>query len=167
MEKVLRYIGPVAVGLIGADPAFLSYESGVFTSSKGGRCDSGQADHAMLITGYGEEVMKNGKVQRYWIARNSWGTGWGEGGYVRMARTGGGRGHRGVCGIAHGPSVALGGMFTKGANRDVKLGKKNDLYGRPNGSTLDGEWDSDSGQASPVDESTIARATSQIDSIIQ
>ncbi|KAL9185737.1 hypothetical protein ACHAXT_003514 [Thalassiosira profunda] len=117
MEKVLRYIGPVAVGLIGADPAFLSYESGIYTSSKGGKCEFGQADHAMLITGYGEEVSKDGKVQKYWIARNSWGSGWGEKGYVKFAREGGRKGHPGVCGIARSPSVALGGMFTK----DVKL----------------------------------------------
>ena len=47
IEKVVRYIGPVAVGLIGADPAFLSYESGVFTSTKGkeGKCETSQADH--------------------------------------------------------------------------------------------------------------------------
>jgi len=47
IEKVVRYIGPVAVGLIGADPSFLSYESGVFTSTKGkeGKCETSQADH--------------------------------------------------------------------------------------------------------------------------
>lgn len=38
-------LGPVAVGLIGADPSFLSYEKGVFASTKGGKCDLGQADH--------------------------------------------------------------------------------------------------------------------------
>lgn len=65
MEKVLRFIGPVAVGLVGADPSFLAYTGGVF-SVKGGKCDSGEADHAMLIVGYGEEDNKDGtKVRRY------------------------------------------------------------------------------------------------------
>lgn len=59
MEKVLRYIGPVAVGLIGADPSFLAYKGGVFYS-KGGKCDLGVADHAMLIVGYGEEDNEDG-----------------------------------------------------------------------------------------------------------
>ena len=59
MEKVLRYIGPVAVGLVGADPSFLAYTGGVF-SVKGGKCDLGEADHAMLIVGYGEEDNKDG-----------------------------------------------------------------------------------------------------------
>ena len=51
IEKVVRYIGPVAVGLIGADPAFLSYESGVFMSTKGkeGKCETSQADHGKCI----------------------------------------------------------------------------------------------------------------------
>lgn len=65
MEKVLRYIGPVAVGLVGADPSFLAYKGGVF-SVKGGKCESGEADHAMLIVGYGEEENKDGtKVRGY------------------------------------------------------------------------------------------------------
>jgi hypothetical protein len=59
MEKVLRYIGPVAVGLIGAEQSFLSYKSGIY-STKGGKCDLGVADHAMLIVGYGEEDNKDG-----------------------------------------------------------------------------------------------------------
>ncbi|KAL3779366.1 hypothetical protein HJC23_005226 [Cyclotella cryptica] len=116
MEKVLRYIGPVAVGLIGADPAFLAYKGGVFYS-KGGKCDLGVADHAMLIVGYGEDDNGDGTKTKYWIARNSWGKGWGENGYIRMARIGGRKGSRGVCEIARSPSVALGGMFT----RDVDL----------------------------------------------
>ncbi|KAL7537402.1 hypothetical protein ACHAXR_007795 [Thalassiosira sp. AJA248-18] len=156
MEKVLRYIGPVAVGLIGADPAFLAYEKGVFTSSKGGKCDLGQADHAMLITGYGEEVSKDGTVVKYWIARNSWGSGWGENGYVRVARSGGKKGHRGVCGIARSPSVALGGMFTK----DVELGKEG-LYG----STISGE--SGHSGSKNTDNSAVARGSSQIQSVLQ
>lgn len=105
MELVLRYIGPIAVGVNGADPSFLAYEGGIFHSKKCGQ----NANHAMLIVGYGQETdRKSGKVTRYWIARNSWGIGWGEKGYVRMKRGSGKKGKRGVCGIARSPSVALG-----------------------------------------------------------
>lgn len=60
LEKVIRYIGPVAVGLGAYDPTFLSYSGGVFTSNEGSRCNHLVADHAMLIVGYGEEVARNG-----------------------------------------------------------------------------------------------------------
>lgn len=60
LEKVIRYIGPVAVGLGAYDPAFLSYSGGVFTSTGGSRCNHLVADHAMLIVGYGEEVSSDG-----------------------------------------------------------------------------------------------------------
>eukprot|EP00571_Detonula_confervacea_P001191 CAMPEP_0172317242 /NCGR_PEP_ID=MMETSP1058-20130122/31011_1 /TAXON_ID=83371 /ORGANISM="Detonula confervacea, Strain CCMP 353" /LENGTH=747 /DNA_ID=CAMNT_0013031757 /DNA_START=6 /DNA_END=2249 /DNA_ORIENTATION=+ len=157
MEKVLRYIGPVAVGYIGSDPAFLSYKEGVFLSTKGGRCDSAQADHALLVVGYGEEVSKDGTVTKYWIVRNSWGSGWGENGYARVARMGGKKGHHGVCGIARSPSVALGGMFTK----DVEL-DKNGVYG----STHSMEHLHNGSDSRHSDNSTIARASSQIKSVI-
>lgn len=48
---------------------------------------------------------------KYWIARNSWGEGWGEDGYVRVKRGQGAKGEQGVCGIARSPSVALGGTL--------------------------------------------------------
>lgn len=60
LEKVIRYIGPVAAGLGAYDPAFLSYSGGVFTSNEGSRCNHLVADHAMLIVGYGEEVANDG-----------------------------------------------------------------------------------------------------------
>lgn len=38
--------------------------------------------------------------QDYYLVRNSWGTGWGEQGYARIARTGNGLG---ICNIQLGP----------------------------------------------------------------
>lgn len=110
MELVLRYVGPVAVGINGDSSEFLSYSGGIFDKP---RCKQ-KANHALLVVGYGEEESSpEGEVIRYWIARNSWGTGWGENGYVRIKRGPGHRGVPGVCGIARNPSVALGGVLLR------------------------------------------------------
>ncbi|XP_068125015.1 tubulointerstitial nephritis antigen-like [Hyperolius riggenbachi] len=42
--------------------------------------------HSVRITGWGEEIGLNGQIQKYWLAANSWGKDWGEGGYFRIAR---------------------------------------------------------------------------------
>merc|ERR1711937_138877 len=83
IEYALKYVGPVAVGFNGADPKFINYGGGIYDST-----DCGQvANHALLIVGYDHEdvVVTNAadgttktETIRYWIARNSWGTGWGE-----------------------------------------------------------------------------------------
>jgi hypothetical protein len=121
MEMALRYIGPIAVGVNGADPAFVAYEGGIFDKAD---CDQG-ANHAMLIVGYDEEwnVERNETI-RYWIARNSWGKGWGEQGYMRVKRGPGGKRIPGVCGIARSPSVALGGEIR--LDRETIVGEKMD-----------------------------------------
>ena len=55
-------------------------------------CRKGPLDHAVTAVGYGSE---NGKD--YFIVRNSWGSGWGEHGYFRIATES--DGDEGVCGI--------------------------------------------------------------------
>lgn len=67
---------------------FMNYSSGIITADEG--CPHA-IDHAIVAVGWGEE---NGT--QYYIVRNSWGTSWGEEGYVRMATEGG---LYGVCGI--------------------------------------------------------------------
>ncbi|XP_019174050.1 PREDICTED: ervatamin-B-like [Ipomoea nil] len=84
---------PVSVGItIGAE-VFQHYKTGVFTGVDGdeGYCGSGY-HHAVTIIGYG--TSDNG--EDYWLVKNSWGTSWGENGYMKMVR---GINEGGVCGI--------------------------------------------------------------------
>merc|ERR1712048_873272 len=64
------------------------YSGGVVDSE---RCGT-KLDHAVIAIGYDTDSTG----QRYWIVRNSWGTGWGEEGYIRIADNGDGDG---ICGI--------------------------------------------------------------------
>ncbi|KAI5660658.1 hypothetical protein M9H77_19981 [Catharanthus roseus] len=66
----------VSVGIDASSRTFQLYKSGIYTG------DCGKSiNHAVNVVGYGVE---NGVD--YWIVRNSWGTNWGENGYVRMQR---------------------------------------------------------------------------------
>jgi len=66
------------------------YQSGIFDKSS--KC-SGRVNHAVNVVGYGRE---NGKD--FWLVRNSWGTSWGESGYMKLLR-GSGNG-QGMCSVA-------------------------------------------------------------------
>lgn len=71
----------------------MSYKSGIWNPSS---CSNTNLDHALLIVGYGTE---NGTP--YWIIKNSWGSDWGEKGYVRMVRG------KKKCGVAMAVSSAV------------------------------------------------------------
>eukprot|EP00798_Chlamydomonas_sp_ICE-L_P022865 gene22865-30038_t len=60
-------------------------------------------DHAMVILGYGEE-----DGEKYWILKNSWGTEWGEGGFIRMKRF---VKDVGQCGLTSMPTMVTRGPF--------------------------------------------------------
>jgi len=84
-------VQPVSVAIEADQAAFQLYKSGVFTATCGTNLD-----HGVLAVGYGSD---NG-VDFYKV-KNSWGTTWGEGGYIRFAR--GISQKEGQCGILSGP----------------------------------------------------------------
>ncbi|XP_042380640.1 thiol protease SEN102-like [Zingiber officinale] len=87
---------PVSVAIDASGRDFQFYSEGVFTGSCGT-----SSNHAVAVVGYGET--KDGT--KYWIVKNSWGTNWGEQGYIRMER--GTPKKEGTCGIAMSPSYPI------------------------------------------------------------
>eukprot|EP00359_Climacostomum_virens_P007526 CAMPEP_0204919608 /NCGR_PEP_ID=MMETSP1397-20131031/16900_1 /ASSEMBLY_ACC=CAM_ASM_000891 /TAXON_ID=49980 /ORGANISM="Climacostomum Climacostomum virens, Strain Stock W-24" /LENGTH=783 /DNA_ID=CAMNT_0052093215 /DNA_START=858 /DNA_END=3209 /DNA_ORIENTATION=+ len=68
--------GPIACGVCSTENFFVNYTGGIYNNT-----DYCEIDHDISVVGYGEE---NG--QKFWKARNSWGTYWGEDGYFRVVR---------------------------------------------------------------------------------
>ena len=81
---------PVSVSIQANNPIFQYYTGGIINDRSCGT----QLDHGVLVVGYGEE-----EGQKYWIVKNSWGTDWGEEGYVRIGRNDSSE-NPGICGIA-------------------------------------------------------------------
>jgi len=82
LKKLVAKHGAVITGVNGYGP-FQSYAGGIFQG-----CRSRRSNHAVSVVGYGSE---NGVD--YWLIKNSWGTSYGEKGYIRLRRG------TGECGI--------------------------------------------------------------------
>ncbi|GAV89874.1 Peptidase_C1 domain-containing protein/Inhibitor_I29 domain-containing protein [Cephalotus follicularis] len=80
---------PVSVAVEGGGYDFQLYSSGIFS----GECGT-DLDHAITAIGYGTSA----DGTKYWLVKNSWGTGWGESGYMLMKRDISAK--EGLCGIA-------------------------------------------------------------------
>ena len=63
---------PVSIAIEADQPEFQLYKSGVYT----GKCGT-NLDHGVLAVGYDTD---------YYLVKNSWGTTWGEGGYIKLGR---------------------------------------------------------------------------------
>lgn len=81
---------PVSIAIEADTKSFQLYKEGIYTDSGCGT----NLDHGVALVGYDTN-------QKYFILRNSWGTGWGEKGYMRIGMTDSGEG---VCGLYMSPS---------------------------------------------------------------
>jgi len=80
---------PISIAIQANTPNFQHYTQGIFDDQN---CYAGELDHGVLLVGYDEETL---------IVKNSWGTQWGESGYINLARVGNGPG---ICGVLLMPS---------------------------------------------------------------
>jgi len=86
---------PVSIGIEADTQIFASYKSGVLKANAGcGGQSPDKIDHAVLAVGFGTDA----DGTKYWKVKNSWGTTWGDSGYIKLERTDG-QGP-GTCGIA-------------------------------------------------------------------
>jgi hypothetical protein len=103
--------GPVSIAIEADQSGFQFYKSGVFS----GTCGT-KIDHGVLVVGYGTDG-----GSEYWKVKNSWGTTWGQAGYIMLAKGssvhnttagrkllgGGGGGAAGQCGLLSQPSYPV------------------------------------------------------------
>eukprot|EP00657_Telonema_sp_P-1_P003152 TRINITY_DN1758_c0_g1_i3.p1 TRINITY_DN1758_c0_g1~~TRINITY_DN1758_c0_g1_i3.p1 ORF type:complete len:234 (+),score=52.43 TRINITY_DN1758_c0_g1_i3:219-920(+) len=78
-EAMAVFVGSKGPLSIGVDAnSWQTYTGGIMTN-----CQGGQIDHGVLLVGYDYQPGKTSD-KSYWIIKNSWGSSWGEAGYIRV-----------------------------------------------------------------------------------
>ncbi len=85
-------MGPTSIAIEADQSSFQNYQSGVLTAACGT-----SLDHGVLVVGYGTLSGTD-----YWKVKNSWGSTWGDAGYILLER--GNKQTGGECGILADPS---------------------------------------------------------------
>ncbi|KAK1946748.1 Cathepsin L-like proteinase [Phytophthora citrophthora] len=94
-KALLRAVtsGPVTANIDATGDGFRHYAGGIYDAQD---ClsDGDEVNHAVVVMGFGE----TDDGEKFWIIRNTWGTMWGEDGYMRIAR-GSSAGTHGPCNL--------------------------------------------------------------------
>jgi len=79
LQQATALVGPISIGINAGLSSFQMYKSGVYAPTG---CSTTKIDHSVLVIGYGTSAAGQG----YWLIQNSWGTTWGQQGYMMLAR---------------------------------------------------------------------------------
>jgi len=96
LKSAIATQGPCSVAIDASHESFQFYSTGVYRE---GECSPENLDHGVLAVGYGVD---SDSGEAYWLIKNSWGTSWGDEGYVKMARN-----EDNMCGVASAASYPL------------------------------------------------------------
>ncbi|KAH8358234.1 hypothetical protein KR084_008809 [Drosophila pseudotakahashii] len=95
LAEAVATIGPVSVAIDASHESFQLYSEGVYDEPA---CDAQNLDHGVLVVGFGTDE----SGEDYWLVKNSWGSSWGDEGFIKMLRNGNNQ-----CGIASDSSYPL------------------------------------------------------------
>jgi len=96
LKSAIATQGPCSVAIDASHESFQFYNTGVYREPE---CSPENLDHGVLAVGYGVDPHSG---EAYWLIKNSWGTSWGDGGFVKMARN-----EENMCGVASAASYPL------------------------------------------------------------
>ncbi|XP_062888081.1 procathepsin L-like [Mobula hypostoma] len=78
LVQMVADVGPISVLVHCSHSSWRFYKSGIYDNVN---CDKKHIDHFVLLVGYVDQNPKS-----FWIVKNSWGTSWGENGYLRIIK---------------------------------------------------------------------------------
>ncbi|KAF8371687.1 hypothetical protein PRIPAC_78116 [Pristionchus pacificus] len=96
LKNAVAFKGPISVVIDANHASFQNYGGGIYYEPA---CSSSNVNLAMLVVGYGVDP----KSGPYWILKNSFGTSWGEDGFMRLRRDA--LNHCGIATMASFPTI--------------------------------------------------------------